>query len=277
MFLSIRFWKTHRNGNAFFFSVASRGHFCSVLCIFKVISAIPRLFLAAKGPSLLPPPALPTDTLSWNCVLSRISYILHSAMKKESPQTAVCDRVTSVNLPIPHTLSNTTQNCFEKMETRASKMAQWVRVLAVPSPGHISTRKESTPKNCPDLHTCTVVHTGTHIEINKSNRTWKMNSQCEIVKSVERRHKLRGSSPEMCQSTDLTSIYKVQNSVTHHEMCRQINKPGDRGPEQKRELSQKKLALWWTRCELKRKDFKIKQSVWSSNYSIFIKDKATSM
>lgn len=70
-----------------------------------------------------------------------------------------------------------------------------------------------------------------------------MNSQCEIVKSVERRQKLRGSSPEMCQSTDLTSIYKVQNSVTHHEMCRQINKPGERGPEQKRELSQKKLAL----------------------------------
>lgn len=28
---------------------------------------------------------------------------------------------------------------------------------------------------------------------------------------------------------------------------------------------------------LKRRDFKIQQSAWSSNYNIFIKDKATSM
>lgn len=46
-----------------------------------------------------------------------------------------------------------------------------------------------------------------------------MNSQQEIVKFVKRRHELRGSSPEMRQSTDFTSIHKVQNSVTHHEMC----------------------------------------------------------
>lgn len=82
-----------------------------------------------------------------------------------------------------------------------------------------------------------------------------MNSQHEIVKSVERRHELRGSSPEMRQSTDLTSIHKVQNSVTHHEICRQINKPEERGPKQKCELSQKKLALCWTRCDTYKERF----------------------
>lgn len=123
----------------FFLSVASRDIFAlffAFLELFLLFTGVPAFSLLLRDQAcshLRPfPPML--SLLETVFLQGSLSHILHTAMRKESPQIAVCDGVTKVAPAYPHKLSrHTTQNSFGKMETRTSEMALEVRVLAAKS------------------------------------------------------------------------------------------------------------------------------------------------